>query len=115
MKELNITLTEEQKAEEPKIYFDEQFADSLTKEQQAFLARHMDYLFTRAYMELLRYKASHTKANMIDFMEYASIALEIDCLLNREIHEYYPEVRNAYDKILEDARNEALEEIRAGR
>lgn len=110
MEELKNTMKEE-----PKIYFDDQFADSLTKEQRAFLARHLEFLLDRAYSELLHYKISPTRANMIDFMEYASIAIEIDCLLCGVIHEKYIEVRNAYDKILESARKERLEEIRASR
>ena len=110
MEELKNTMKEE-----PKIYFDDQFADSLTKEQRAFLTRHLDFLLDRAYSELLRYKWLQTKESMIAFMEYASIAIEIDCLLCGGIHEKYIEVRNAYDKILESARNEELEKIRASR
>ena len=101
MEELKNTMKEA-----PTMYCYEQFADSLTEDQRAFLEKHLDDMLDYASRELETYEFLKTKTSLIDFMDYTFRAFEIGCLLTVEANEKYIKVYNGYAKILGEARRE---------
>lgn len=92
--------------EETKIFYYEQFADSLTEEQRELLTNHYNDMLEYAAQELAQYEYLKEKPNLIEFMNLAGRAFELRCLLDVEENEMFIKVFMGYERILREATKE---------
>ena len=97
MEELKNTMQEE-----TKIFYYEQFADSLTEEQRELLTIHYNDMLEYAAEELAQYEYLKEKRSLIQFLDYMFRAFELNVLLGAEENGLFIKIWNGYRKILRE-------------
>ena len=88
------------------MYYNEQFAQSLTEEQREFLNESYNNMLDGAYSALLKYETLKTQSSLVEFMDLAGRAFQMRCLLDNEENELFINVFLGYERMLRELEKE---------